>query len=204
MTMQVHSQAEGRHLPGVGRSALARPTIVLIVVCAMVAPMVNLAVIRHERHSAALHERRLQEMARDIAHSIADLDRVSPGERPKSLKAFERERVRFYLEGSAEGTVPEAARNQELASRIVSAVRPFPVLKVAQVPYAPEVIRVQVRLSDGMTVVVNARAWPEPISWLVFANLLGEVLLISACAFLAHRRMAAAADGTHRREETPS
>jgi len=196
--------AENPSLPGVGRRALARHAIALIVVCAMAAPILSLAVIRHERSSAALHERRLQEMARDIARSISELDRLAPDARPQALKALERDGVRFHLSGAAAGTAPEAARTQELASRIVSAVRPFPVLKVAQVPYAPEVIRVQVGLRDGMTVVVNARAWPEPISWIVVWSLLGEVLLMSACIFLVHRRLAAAVDAAHRRETKPA
>jgi len=190
MTRAAVPPAERLHLPGVGRNALARHAIALIVICAMAAPALSLAVIRHERSSAALHERRLQEMARDIARSISALDRLSEDERPKALKSFERERVRFYLGGAAEGTAPEASRSQELASRIVSAIRPFPVLRIAQVPYAPDVIRIQVRLMDGMTVLVNARTWPEPISWLVVGSLLAQVLLISASAFLAHRRMA--------------
>ncbi len=182
------------------RSLFARVTLIIVVGMAVV-QLLAFASIRYER-GLALKELMMLGIERDIASSVAILDRLPAAERAAWLGRLERRNYRFELGGGVAGAPPSRTPlQQELARAIVEALRPFEVVKVAQADASPEGLRIQVRLGDGSAVVVDARPVAMPMSDWVARVLVIQLAVLAACAWLAVRlvtrplaRLAAAAD----------
>ncbi|WP_159914667.1 ATP-binding protein [Pantoea sp. 18069] len=183
----------------VPRSLFARVTLIIVVGLA-VAQLLTFALIRYER-GVAMRELMMSGLERDIASSIAILDRVPSAERPSWLDGLERRNYRFMLGGSVEGPEPEEPMQQQFAAAIVNALRLFEVVKVAQVAEPSAGLRIQVGLTDGSTVIVDARRVDMPVSRWVLWVLLTQLAVLALCAWHVVRlvtrplaRLAAAAD----------
>jgi signal transduction histidine kinase len=183
----------------VPRSLFSRMTLIIVVGLA-IAQLLTFAAIRYER-GMALRELMMSGIERDIASSIALLDRLPAAERASWLGRLERRNYRFVLGGSVTGPEPAAPAAQEFAAAIVNALHPFEVVKVAQVAEPTEGLRIQVKLADGSPVIVDARRVGMPVSnWVVWLLLI-QLAVLALCAWLAVRlvtrplaRLAAAAD----------
>jgi signal transduction histidine kinase len=196
------------------RSLFARVTLIIVVGLA-IAQLLTFAAIRYER-GMALRELMMTGIERDIASSIAILDRLQAAEREGWLGRLERRNYRFMLVGGVAGPQPASQQSQEFAAAIVNALHPFEVVKVAQA--AGDDVRIQVRLTDGNPVVVDARRVGMPVSNWVMWVLLLQLAVLGLCAWFAVRlvtrplaRLAAAADelgpdlkGRMLREEGPT
>jgi len=196
------------------RSLFARVTLIMVVGLA-IAQLLTFAAIRYER-GLALRELMMSGIERDIASSIAILDRLPAAEREAWLPRLERRNYRFMLGGEVAGPQPQPGTSQEFATAIVDALRPFDVVKVAQA--APDDLQVQVKMSDGSTVVVHARRVGIPVSNWVLWVLVLQLAVLGLCAWFAVRlvtrplaRLAEAADelgpdlkGRELAEEGPS
>jgi len=178
------SAAEGwrRLLPG---SLFYRVTLIIVVGLA-VAQLLTFAAIRYERNMA-LRELMMIGIERDIASSVAILDRLPAAERASWLDRLERRNYRFVLGGSAEGTEPGSPASRQFAAAIVEAMRPFEIVKVGEVAWPPEELQIQVRLGDGSTVVVHARRVGMPVSGWVMWLLVVQLLVLAICAWYAVR-----------------
>jgi len=178
------SAAEGwrRLLPG---SLFYRVTLIIVVGLA-VAQLLTFAAIRYERNMA-LRELMMIGIERDIASSVAILDRLPAAERASWLDRLERRNYRFVLGGSAEGTEPGSPASRQFAAAIVEAMRPFEIVKVGEVAWPPEELQIQVRLGDGSTVVVHARRVGMPVSGWVMWLLVVQLLVLAVCAWYAVR-----------------
>jgi signal transduction histidine kinase len=179
------------------RSLFARVTLIIVVGLA-IAQLLTFAAIRYER-GMALRELMMTGIERDIASSIAILDRLQAAEREGWLGRLERRNYRFMLVGGVAGPQPASQQSQEFAAAIVNALHPFEVVKVAQA--AGDDVRIQVRLTDGNPVVVDARRVGMPVSNWVMWVLLLQLAVLGLCAWFAVRlvtrplaRLAAAAD----------
>ncbi|VTU26790.1 Osmolarity sensor protein EnvZ [Variovorax sp. PBS-H4] len=179
------------------RSLFARVTLIIVVGLA-IAQLLTFAAIRYER-GMALRELMMTGIERDIASSIAMLDHLPAAEREGWLGRLERRNYRFMLGGGVAGPQPASQQSQEFAAAIVHALQPFEVVKVAQA--AGGDVRIQVRLTDGSPVVVDARRVGMPVSNWVLWVLLLQLLVLGVCAWFAVRlvtrplaRLAAAAD----------
>jgi signal transduction histidine kinase len=179
------------------RSLFARVTLIIVVGLA-IAQLLTFAAIRYER-GMALRELMMTGIERDIASSIAILDRLPAAERERWLGRLERRNYRFMLGGGVAGPQPASQQSQEFAAAIVNALHPFEVVKVAQA--AGDDVRIQVRLTDGNPVVVDARRVGMPVSNWVMWVLLLQLAILGLCAWFAVRlvtrplaRLAAAAD----------
>jgi signal transduction histidine kinase len=179
------------------RSLFARVTLIIVVGLA-IAQLLTFAAIRYER-GMALRELMMTGIERDIASSIAILDRLPAAEREGWLGRLERRNYRFMLGGGVAGPQPASQQSQEFAAAIVNALHPFEVVKVAQA--AGDDVRIQVRLTDGNPVVVDARRVGMPVSNWVMWVLLLQLAVLGLCAWFAVRlvtrplaRLAAAAD----------
>ncbi|KWT91911.1 MULTISPECIES: ATP-binding protein [unclassified Variovorax] len=196
------------------RSLFARVTLIIVVGLA-VAQLLTFAAIRYER-GMALRELMMTGIERDIASSIAIMDRLPAAEREGWLDRLERRNYRFMLGGGVAGPQPASEQSQAFAAAIVNALHPFEVVKVAQA--TGDDVRIEVRLGDGSPVVVDARRVGMPMSsWVVWVLLL-QLAVLGICAWLAVRlvtrplaRLAAAADelgpdlkGQMLREEGPT
>jgi signal transduction histidine kinase len=183
----------------VPRSLFSRVTLIIVVGLA-IAQLLTFAAIRYER-DMAMRELMMTGIERDIASSVAILDRLLAAERPSWLEKLERRNYRFVLGGMAEGVAPRSLLSQQFATAIVEAMRPFEIVKVGQVPQPPEGLQIQVRLGDGSSVVVHAMRVGMPVSRWVMWVLVIQLLVLAVCAWFAVRlvtrplaELAAAAD----------
>ncbi|MDM0048101.1 ATP-binding protein [Variovorax sp. J22R115] len=183
----------------VPRSLFARVTVIIVVGLA-IAQLLTFASIRYER-GVALRELMMSGIERDIASSIAILDRLPAEERAGWLERLERRNYRFMLGGSVEGPQPGSPVAREFGEAIVNALRPFEVVKVAQAAEPHEGLQIQVRLADGSTVIVHARRVGIPVSAWVMWVLWIQLAVLAVCAWFAVRlvtrplaQLAAAAD----------
>ncbi|PLC03278.1 two-component sensor histidine kinase [Variovorax sp. RO1] len=171
-----------RLLPG---SLYARVTLIIVVGLA-IAQLLTFAAIRYERNMA-LRELMMIGIERDIASSVAILDRLPAPERAGWLDKLERRNYRFVLGGRAQGGAPASEAAQQFAAAIVDAMRPFPVVKVGEVAWPPEGLQIEVRLGDGSSVVVHAMRVGMPVSGWVMWLLVGQLLVLAVCAWVAVR-----------------
>jgi len=180
-------------------SLFARVTLIIVVGLA-IAQLLTFAAVRYER-GIAMRELMMMGIERDIASSIAILDRLPAAERDAWLGRLERRNYRFLLGGSVTGAEPESPPLRQFAAAIVNALSPFEVVKVAQTREPRESIRFQVRLTDGSTAIVDARPVGMPVSTWVMWALLIQLAVLAVCAWYAVRlvtrplaQLAAAAD----------
>ncbi|SCX46283.1 ATP-binding protein [Variovorax sp. EL159] len=169
----------------VPRSLFARVTLIIVIGLA-IAQLLTFAAIRYER-DMALRELMMIGIERDIASSVAILDRLPAAERPSWLDRLERRNYRFVLGGSAEGTAPQSPLLQQFATAIADAMRPFEIVKIAQVAQPPEGLQIQVRLGDGSSVVVHAKRVGMPVSRWVMWVLAIQLVVLALCAWFAVR-----------------
>jgi signal transduction histidine kinase len=166
-------------------SLFYRVTLIIVVGLA-VAQLLTFAAIRYERNMA-LRELMMIGIERDIASSVAILDRLPAAERTGWIDRLERRNYRFVLGGSAEGTEPGSSASRQFAAAIVEAMRPFEIVKVGEVAWPPEGLQIQVRLGDGSSVVVHARRVGMPVSGWVMWLLVVQLLVLAVCAWYAVR-----------------
>ncbi|HYE39398.1 MAG TPA: HAMP domain-containing protein, partial [Ramlibacter sp.] len=182
------------------RSLFARVALVIVAGLA-IAQLLTYVAIRYER-GMALRELMMLGIERDIASSVAIVDRLPAAERPLWLDRLERRNYRFLLGGEGPGGLPVPEDLQRFSEAIVAALRPFEVLRVAASDADGESVRIEVRLGDGNTVVVDARPVGMPVSGWVLWVLLVQLAILATCAWHIVRlvtrplaELAAAADG---------
>lgn len=169
----------------VPRSLFSRVTLIIVIGLA-IAQLLTFAAIRYER-DMALRELMMIGIERDIASSVAILDRLPAAERASWLERLERRNYRFVLGGSAQGIAPQSVLLQQFATAIADAMRPFEIVKIGQVTQPTESLQIQVRLSDGSSVVVHARRVGMPVSRWVMWLLAIQLVVLALCAWFAVR-----------------
>lgn len=182
------------------RTLAARVTLVVVLAMALAQTLTFLA-IRYER-GQAMQALMLSGIERDIASSVAVLDRLPAAERTAWLDRLERPNYRFALSGAVDTAPPSAPQMRRFVDVIVDALKPYPVLAIGEATQLPNAARLQVGLSDGSSLYVLARRVPMPVSdwvlWLLVAQLIVLALAAGWAARLVTRplaRLADAADG---------
>jgi signal transduction histidine kinase len=177
---------------------LAR-AMLLVVLGMALAQLLTYAAIRHER-GQTLMNLMLSGVERDIASSVAILDRLPAQERAAWFPRLERPNYSFALEGSVDTPPPTAPALARFAEVVAQALQPFPVLAVGQIGQS-DAVRMQLRLSDGSMLYVLARRVPMPVADWVTWLLLAQLLVLALCAWAGMRlvtrplaRLAQAAD----------
>ncbi|KQP16070.1 ATP-binding protein [Pseudorhodoferax sp. Leaf265] len=177
---------------------LAR-AMLLVVLGMALAQLLTYAAIRHER-GQTLMNLMLSGVERDIASSVAILDRLPAQERTAWFPRLERPNYSFALEGSVDTPPPTAPALARFAEVVAQALQPFPVLAVGQIGQS-DAVRMQLRLSDGTALYVLARRVPMPVADWVTWLLLAQLLVLALCAWAGMRlvtrplaRLAQAAD----------
>jgi signal transduction histidine kinase len=182
------------------RSLFLRVALVIVTGLA-IAQLLTYVAIRYER-DMAMRELMMLGVERDIASSVAILDRLPEAERDNWLAQLERRNYRFLLSGGIGDHAPVPDGLQRFSATIVNALRPFEVVRVAASPGPQAGVLVQVRLSDASTILVDARPVGMPVSnWVIWA-LLAQLVVLATCAWHMVRLvtrpladLAAAADG---------
>jgi len=183
----------------VPRSLFARVALIIVVGLA-VAQAMTMAAVGYER-GTVMRELMMTNIERDLASSIALLDRLPDAERAAWLARLSRPNYRFVLGAHAQGPAPFLPFTQRFWPKMARALQPFPVVAVAQVAGPPEGADLEVRLADGTPVVVQARRVEYPMSGWVPWMLFTQLAVIALCAWAAVRvvtrplsQLAAAAD----------
>jgi signal transduction histidine kinase len=183
----------------VPRSLFARVALIIVIGLA-IAQGLTFTLIRSER-GTAMRELMMNNIERDIASSIAILDRLPPGERANWLARLQRRNYRFELGGDVPGPPPSTPFTVPFAAAITQALAPYEVVGAAQVATPAEGVDLRVRLHDASTVIVHARRVEAPVSTWVPWVLALQLVVLAACGWLAVRlvtrplaQLAAAAD----------
>lgn len=184
----------------VPRSLFARVTL-LIVVGLAIAQGLTFAAIQYER-GQALRQLMMAGIERDIASSVALLDRLPAAERGAWLARLERRNYRFELGVQASGSTAIDPAARPFVRAIAEAIKPFEVLSSTQPPGSVDRLQIELRLSDASPLLVHARRVGMPLPGWVPWLLLTQLLVLAACAWIAVRivtrplaQLAAAADG---------
>jgi signal transduction histidine kinase len=167
------------------RSLFARVTIIIVVGLA-VAQLLTFVFIRYER-GVATREMMMTNIERDIASSIAIIDRLPAAERAAWLPRLERRNYRFELGRDVRGGSLSGPFTASFAAAIVEALRPFEVVRIVQVEEPDEAVDLLVRLNDHSTVVIHAYRVALPISGWVHWVLALQLAVLGACGWIAVR-----------------
>ena len=169
----------------VPRSLFARVTLIIVVGLA-IAQALTFGAINYER-GLAMRELMMIGIERDIASSVALLDRLPAGERTDWLARLERRNYHFTLGGEAGGNAPASASLRQFGEAIMEAMRPFEIVRIGEVGNPVGGLEIQVRLHDGSALIVHARRVDMPMSpWLVW-GLAVQLLVLALCAWAAVR-----------------
>lgn len=169
----------------VPRTLFARVTLILVIGLA-IAELLAFVATQHER-GQALRSLMLSSMERDIASSVAILDRLPAAERAAWFARLERRNYSFSAGGWEEGPPPDSPMVRQLVDAIVRALKPFEVTRVAQSPGNPDALLMAVRLNDGSTLLIHAHRVPMPVSDWVYGLLLVQLAVLALCGWQAVR-----------------
>lgn len=181
----VPAQAAGNWRLRLPRTLFARVTLIIVVGLAA-AQGLAFASFHYERE-LTLRTLMMTGIELEIASSAAILNRLPASERGGWLRRLERPNYGFELKGDVQGEPPQSPGLRDFADTIVEALRPFPVVRLAQDPSTREGVLIQVRLDDGDSLVIHSRRIPKPVSTWVVWTLLAELVVLALFARQAVR-----------------
>ena len=138
----------------------------------------------YERYESAKNTM-LGNLETDVSTSIAILDRLPAGERMSWLKQLDRRNYRYLLDEGSPGT---AMSDTPIAvTSIKDAIGKDYPMTVTDIPGPIKHFQVHLKLADGSPVTIDVRPAMVPLSpWLPIV-LLGQLLLMILCTWLAVR-----------------
>jgi signal transduction histidine kinase len=125
---------------------------------------------------------------REVASSIALLDRLPPAERPAWLPRLARRSYTFQLDEGVAGAAPDTLLSARVAASMLEGIGARYDVTANAVPGEPEHIQVHMKLMDGMPLTIDY--WPPPripMSPWFPAAMLGQLAVLGACCWLAVR-----------------
>lgn len=182
------------------RTLFARLTVILCLGLAL-AQTLSFWVTMMERDKATTNLM-VGYIEREVASSVALLDRMPAAERPQWLPRLARRSYDFILGPGITGSPPDARLSALVAASIADGIGTRYSLTVNAVPGERERMQVHLQLSDGSPLTIDVRPMPGvPMSgWLPLALVL-QLAVLAACCWLAVRlateplhRLAKAAD----------
>ncbi len=125
---------------------------------------------------------------REVASSVALLDRLAPAERPAWLPRLARRSYTFLLDEGVRGAPPDTLLSARVAASMLEGIGARYDVTANAVPGEPEHIQVHLKLMDGMPLTIDYRPPPRiPLSpWFPLA-MLGQLAVLGACCWLAVR-----------------
>ncbi|HYD63576.1 MAG TPA: ATP-binding protein [Noviherbaspirillum sp.] len=125
---------------------------------------------------------------REVATSVALLDRLPAAERPAWLPRLARRSYEFILGPGVTGKPPDARLSELVAASIADGIGTRYPLTVNAVPGERERMQVHLQLSDGSPLTIDIRPMPGvPLSdWLPLMLVL-QLAVLAACCWLAVR-----------------
>ncbi len=127
-------------------------------------------------------------IGREVASSVALLDRLTPAERPAWLPRLARRSYRFVLGPGTLGVVPDARLSEAIGASIAEGVGASYPITANAVPGEREHLEVHLKLSDGSPLTIDMHPMSGiPLSPWLFLVLLAQLALLTGCAWLAVR-----------------
>lgn len=125
---------------------------------------------------------------REVASSVALLDRLPAAERPAWLPRLARRSYHFMLEPGVSGVAPDATLSARVAASIADGIGTSYELTANAVPGGHERLQVHLRLSDGSPLTIDITPMPGiPLSrWLPLLLAL-QLMVLAACCWFAVR-----------------
>lgn len=128
-------------------------------------------------------------LARDVASSVAILERVPPAERPQWLRLLERRNYRFVLNPPPPGAGGSSRLAQQIGTAVAGALESSrEVVAVEPGDASPDVrLRLHLKLADGTPIAVELAQPQLEVSPWVFAVLAAQLALLAFATWLAVR-----------------
>jgi signal transduction histidine kinase len=127
-------------------------------------------------------------VGREVASSVAFLDRVAPTERPGLLPRLARRNYDFILGPGENGAPPDAQLSKDISASIEQSIGSHYPISVNSVPGVREHLQVHVRLSDGSPLTIDVRPVGKlPLSRWLPILLFAQFALMAACCWVAVR-----------------
>ncbi|KLU26819.1 ATPase, partial [Caballeronia mineralivorans PML1(12)] len=125
---------------------------------------------------------------REVASSVALLDRLPPDERAEWLPRLARRSYSFILGPGEGGAPPDARLSERAAESIAEGIGKRYPLTMNAIPGDSEHLQVHLRLSDGSPLAIDLRPMSgAPLSrWLPLVLAL-QLAVLAACCWLAVR-----------------
>lgn len=166
--------------------SMASRLYLIIFVGLMLAQGLSFAVLYTERMQSATAAM-FNTLEHDVGTSVAVLDRLPAGERPRWLTRLERDNY-FYLLGPGEpGHQLTTARSRYTTDLIAKEVGPDYRVYGNTISMSPERYQVHFTLHDGTPLTLQITPRMKPVaSWLPFVFVL-QVILLLICTWLAVR-----------------
>lgn len=182
------------------RTLFSRLTVILCVGLAL-AQALSVWATMTERNQATTNLM-VGYIEREVASSVALLDRLPAAERPQWVPRLARRSYEFILGSGITGAPPDARLSALVAASITDGIGTSYPLTVNAVPGERERMQVHLQLSDGSPLTIDVRPMSGiPLSgWLPLVLVL-QLAVLAACCWLAVRlatqplhRLAQAAD----------
>jgi signal transduction histidine kinase len=167
------------------RSLFARLMLILCVGI-VAAQAMSYVLVMYERGMVG-RNLMLDNLERDVAASIAILDRVPAGERAAWLPLLARNNYRYLLDTGTAGQAPGNEISERVGNSIVNAVGTRYNVSVRALPDDPKHVQVHLALSDGAPLTIDLQASSMPVSSWLPALLAVQLALLAVCAFFAVR-----------------
>ncbi|HEV7438912.1 MAG TPA: ATP-binding protein [Methylobacterium sp.] len=152
----------------------------------VVAHGLSFAVLFLERYASA-RAVMLSTLQRDVAVSVALLDRLPAAERPDWIPLLDRRTYRYALDPGLPGIPELSGRMSAIAGEIRRALAPRVNVRIEAVPGGRERLQAHLVLSDGAPVTIDVTPEPMPLaSWLPIV-LLAQLILLVGCIWAAVR-----------------
>lgn len=167
------------------RTLFARLMIILLIGLAA-AQTLSFGLVVMERRQAE-NTVMLGNLERDVASSVAILDRLPADERAEWLDLLARRNYRYLLDAGTPGEPPASARSQRAAATITDALQGRYAVTVSAVPGPREHVQVHLRLHDGAPLTIDVLPRAMALSdWLPIVLGL-QLVLLTGFGWLAVR-----------------
>ena len=182
------------------RTLFTRLTLIFFIGL-IAANALSYVLIMRER-TAATTDLMIGYLERDVASSVALLDRLPKEERAAWLPRLERRTYSFMLSPGDPGGQPDTEKSRRIAAAFEEAIGKHYKVTAVAVPGGPNRTQAQLELSDGTPLTIDM--WPAglPVPMWLPAVLIAQVLLIVLLVWLGARlvtrpltQLAQAADG---------
>lgn len=125
-------------------------------------------------------------LARDVASSVAILERVPPAERPDWLPRLERRNYSFQLDDHGAATTSRSALAEPVTRALTAALVPAREIRAVNAPGVA--LRLQLRLADGAPLAVDLIEPQMEVSGWVLIALCVQLAALAALTALAVRQ----------------